>query len=976
MKKGILKKAAAAALSVSLLLGTCMETYAVFPEVLLHQAGTKLSNGTSLFSNTYWKESVADKVSENYITYSPNSAVKPVVVYGSKVCNYGNFNDMAALLEKRGYNVIGGINGDYYNMDTCQPLGMIITDGKLKTSDDGHFAVGFKDDGTAIFGSPALNMNITVDNNTYALCGINKERTDNGLYLFTEDFSYTTKSTGGGTDVVLGIVSGDLTVNSQVTLKVESVSHVDGAANLPAGKMLLSLSDNASGQEILKQFTVGKTVTLKVSCADTRWNSVQFAIGSLYKLITAGKIESGLDDSTAGPRTAIGMKANGELILYTVDGRQPGFSMGATINDVAERLLKMGCVEATLMDGGGSTTLGAKYIGSSSYSLINSPSGGQMRNVSTFIMLAAKGSGEAANMGIYPYDTLMLPGTQRTFTAGKSDNYGNPKSVGTVSWQIKSGTGTITNSGIFKASGTGTSVISASSDGLSASTTVRVVNPDTINILNESTGDTVKSLTLEAGQTVSLAAEAIYNRMHIDTQDSDFYWKLSGDIGNIDATGTFTAGLSWGTGTLTVAAGAVQTSIPVTVEVGITKLEDFEGSSLNLSGTPKNATAAITGDMDHVRFGRQSADIKYDLKNGNAFVPLSFNLSSATPYISVWVYGDSSGNNLQFLTSAGATESVALDFTGWKQLVLAANSGITGIQISGKGSGEIWLDQITAESVPAKDTTPPVISTPVINNTLLSAGVWDDYDCSINYYNMSVYCDGKALQYDYIDGQLQSYLPALDPSVSHRITIYASDISGNRARLSIDIPAKSASQAVFSDLRGHWSEAYVNYLYNMHIVNGISENNVLSYQPNSAMTREQFSVVMAKYLGLDLSKYEGTKLDFADTSKIQPYALPSVKAMYALGIIKGVSDGKELYFNPSDSLTRAQAMTIIGRITPAGYALSEMTFKDAADIPSWAKNHVNSLVSQGIVGGDSDGQLLPNSSVTRGEIAKIITMLY
>ena len=244
MKKGILKKTVAAALSVSLLLGT--GAYALFPETILNQAGTKLSTGISLFSNTYWKDSVTDKVAENYITYTPNNTVKPVVVYGSKVCNYGNFNDMAALLEKKGYNVIGGINGDYFNMDTTQPLGIVITEGKLKTSDDAHYAVGFKADGTAVFGSPALNMSVAVDSNTYLLAGINKERTDTGLYLFTEDFSYTTKSTGGGTDIVFAITStGDLTVNSQTTLKVESVTHSNGAVALPAGKMLLSISDKS-----------------------------------------------------------------------------------------------------------------------------------------------------------------------------------------------------------------------------------------------------------------------------------------------------------------------------------------------------------------------------------------------------------------------------------------------------------------------------------------------------------------------------------------------------------------------------------------------------------------------------------------------------------------------------------------------------------------------------------------------------------
>ncbi len=72
---------------------------------------------------------------ENYFEYTPSDIVTPVVVYGSKICNYGNFDTMASLLEKKGYNVLGGINGDYYELANYQPVGLVITDGILRCSD-------------------------------------------------------------------------------------------------------------------------------------------------------------------------------------------------------------------------------------------------------------------------------------------------------------------------------------------------------------------------------------------------------------------------------------------------------------------------------------------------------------------------------------------------------------------------------------------------------------------------------------------------------------------------------------------------------------------------------------------------------------------------------------------------------------------------------------------------------------------------
>ncbi|MGG1661262.1 phosphodiester glycosidase family protein [Brevibacillus sp. NRS-1366] len=57
------------------------------------------------------------------------------------------------------------------------------------------------------------------------------------------------------------------------------------------------------------------------------------------------------------PRTAIGQKADGTIVFVVIDGRQPGHSIGASMNDLAELLAERGVVTAMAMDGGSSSMM-------------------------------------------------------------------------------------------------------------------------------------------------------------------------------------------------------------------------------------------------------------------------------------------------------------------------------------------------------------------------------------------------------------------------------------------------------------------------------------------------------------------------------------------------------------------------------------------------------------------------------------------
>lgn len=69
-------------------------------------------------------------------------------------------------------------------------------------------------------------------------------------------------------------------------------------------------------------------------------------------------------------------------------------------------------------------------------------------------------------------------------------------------------------------------------------------------------------------------------------------------------------------------------------------------------------------------------------------------------------------------------------------------------------------------------------------------------------------------------------------------------------------------------------------------------------------------------------------------------------------------------------------MAILGRMTEKGYPQAALSaFSDAAAVPSWAKEHVATLVGMEVVGG-SNGKLRPSSPVTRAEVAKMLFTLW
>lgn len=99
-----------------------------------------------------------------------------------------------------------------------------------------------------------------------------------------------------------------------------------------------------------------------------------YAISGSHWLVRNREPVTDLPDRDTAPRTAIGVDGPGNrLILIVVDGRQPFYSEGATIAELAELMLFYGGDNAILLDGGGSSTMVIRDPQTGQVRVVNSP---------------------------------------------------------------------------------------------------------------------------------------------------------------------------------------------------------------------------------------------------------------------------------------------------------------------------------------------------------------------------------------------------------------------------------------------------------------------------------------------------------------------------------------------------------------------------------------------------------------------------
>ena len=117
----------------------------------------------------------------------------------------------------------------------------------------------------------------------------------------------------------------------------------------------------------------------------------QDSVGDFYGLLLS---EGNVIPNPGGerhPRTALGIdKTRRYLFLAVVDGRRPGYSVGATLEEMAKIMKKHGCHSAINMDGGGSSIMMYRRDQKEKLHTFNRPSSGEPRPIPVMIGVRRK----------------------------------------------------------------------------------------------------------------------------------------------------------------------------------------------------------------------------------------------------------------------------------------------------------------------------------------------------------------------------------------------------------------------------------------------------------------------------------------------------------------------------------------------------------------------------------------------------------
>ncbi len=175
----------------------------------------------------------------------------------------------------------------------------------------------------------------------------------------------------------------------------------------------------------------------------------------------------------------------------------------------------------------------------------------------------------------------------------------------------------------------------------------------------------------------------------------------------------------------------------------------------------------------------------------------------------------------------------------------------------------------------------------------------------------------------------------------------------------------------FSDVAGKWSQASVNDMASRLIVNGVGNDR---YNPEGAVTRAEFAAILVRALGLPMATSQTT--GFSDVSATDWYAGAAATAN-AYGLITGYPNGA---FGPNDTITRQEAFAILDRATqivplqPSANASELSSYRDRADVASWARTSTQAILASGLVEG-SGGWLRPEATLSRAESAAVAQRL-
>ncbi len=338
------------------------------------------------------------------------------------------------------------------------------------------------------------------------------------------------------------------------------------------------------------------------------------------------------------PRSVVGIKPDGTVVIMVNDGRQSPYSAGMNMYELAEVMLDLGCTYAVNCDGGGSTTWVSQRPGEE-LKINNSPSDGGERSTTTGILFisTAPADGEFYRAHISTEDVYYTPNSTVQFDAIGTDMGGTEVEIpADVQWRLSDDSfGEIDNNGLFTSNGKEGSVTAqiVYNGGVVGEASITIVLPD-IAFKQE-------TIVIGYGDSMMLPIDVTTNegRNTVTYKPGDIVYTLSDEaLGTIDGD-QFTAcdgssGLTEGTITAVI-CGQEEKTITASIRFGKASelVYDFEDGELivdnSKTGNIGGDDAEDTGEYIygwHINDTRANGYYSYRTYTQKAYTPIGMDI--------------------------------------------------------------------------------------------------------------------------------------------------------------------------------------------------------------------------------------------------------------------------------------------------------------------------------------------------------------
>lgn len=165
-----------------------------------------------------------------------------------------------------------------------------------------------------------------------------------------------------------------------------------------------------------------------------------------------------------------------------------------------------------------------------------------------------------------------------------------------------------------------------------------------------------------------------------------------------------------------------------------------------------------------------------------------------------------------------------------------------------------------------------------------------------------------------------------------------------------------------SDYNNHWAKATIEKWSTKEVLKGYEDG---SFKPNGTVTRGELAAILVRVFGLN--EVAGAAV-YTDVVPTKWYAGDVAKVSVA-GIMNDYEDGT---FKPEQEATREEAAYAIAKAYRVATQDKTSSFTDQAQISDWAEDEIAALVAGGYLNGNPDGSFRPQATLTRAEAVTMV----